>query len=199
MTRALATARRFIADAARGATLAACLLSIGCEDRDPDMRRQPRHRAFDPSTFFPNGASARPLVPGTVARDAPPTPPDGPPPPPRITLELLLRGQQQFDIFCSMCHGRDGYGHGMVVQRGFPAPPSFHAPDIREKSDEHYYQVIVNGLGKMPPYGRMVGADDAWAVVAYIRALQLSQNAEPDDVPTNLRAVLEARGTEDAS
>jgi mono/diheme cytochrome c family protein len=111
---------------------------------------------------------------------------------------LLLRGQQRFDIFCSMCHGRDGYGQGMVAQRGFPAPPSFHASDIRAKTDEHYFQVISRGLGKMPPYGRMVGADDTWAIVAYVRALQLSQNATPDDVPVDHHAALAAHEPEGA-
>ncbi|MCC6661241.1 MAG: cytochrome c [Phycisphaerales bacterium] len=182
---------------AAAAALAACVLCLGCGDSDPNMRRQPRYRAFDASASFIDGASARPLVPGTVPRDAPAAPPGRPPQPP-TTMALLLRGQERFDIFCSMCHGRDAYGRGMVVQRGFPEPPSLHAADIRAKPDEHYYQVIAEGLGKMPPYGRMVGPDDAWAVIAYIRALQLSQHASPDDVPPDHRSALEPHGPEGA-
>lgn len=181
-----------------GAALVGCLLCIGCGDSDPNMRRQPRYRAFDASPFFTNGAAARSLVPGTVPRDAPEAPPEQSPPQPRITMDLVLRGRQRFDIYCSMCHGRDGYGQGMVAQRGFPTPPSFHAADIRSKPDEHYFQVISRGLGKMPPYGRMVNPDDRWAIVAYIRALQLSQNAAPDDVPTDHHTALDAHEAEGA-
>jgi mono/diheme cytochrome c family protein len=93
-----------------------------------------------------------------------------------------------------MCHGRDGYGRGMVVQRGFPAPPSFHTDIIRALGDEHYYTVITGGLGKMPPYAAQVAPPDRWAIVAYIRALQLSQDAPPDAVPAAERGTLPTAG-----
>lgn len=198
MMRGCCLPRGCTAGAGARAALVGCLLIAGCGDSDPNMRRQPRYRAFDASAFFSDGASARSLVPGTVARDASPTPPEQSPPQPRTTADLLLRGRQRFDIYCSMCHGRDGYGQGMVAQRGFPTPPSFHAADIRSKPDEHYFQVISRGLGKMPPYGRMVAPDDRWAIVAHIRALQLSQSATPEDVPTEHRAALEAHDSEGA-
>ena len=161
-----------------------------CGDSDPNMRRQPRTKPFRASAFFPDGASARPLPAHVVARDDSSTSTDSAHPRPDLTLNVLIRGQQRFDIYCSMCHGRDGYGRGMVALRGFPQPPSFHAPDILAKSDDHYFQVISQGLGKMPPYARMVPVSDRWAIVDYIRALQRSQHAQPGDAPPDQLSAL---------
>ncbi len=99
------------------------------------------------------------------------------------TAALLQRGRERFDIYCAPCHGRSGYGDGMVVRRGFPAPPSYHTDALRHAPDSHFYQVITHGYGVMYPYAARVSPRDRWAIVAYIRALQLSQHA-PRDVLT---------------
>jgi mono/diheme cytochrome c family protein len=97
-----------------------------------------------------------------------------------LTKALLVRGRQRFDIYCAPCHGRSGDGAGMVVQRGFPAPPSYHTDRLRHAADSHFYQVISDGYGVMYPYADRVTPHDRWAIVAYIRALQLSQHATRD-------------------
>ncbi len=94
-----------------------------------------------------------------------------------VTKALLTRGQQRFEIYCAPCHGRSGDGAGMVVQRGFPAPPSYHTDRLRHAPDSHFYQVISDGYGVMYPYADRINPHDRWAIVAYIRALQLSQHA----------------------
>jgi mono/diheme cytochrome c family protein len=97
-----------------------------------------------------------------------------------IAMTLLKRGRERFDIYCAPCHGRSGDGQGMVVQRGFPAPPSFHTDKLRDAPDSHIYQVISQGYGVMYPYGDRIDTGDRWAIVAYVRALQLSQHVTPD-------------------
>ena len=97
-----------------------------------------------------------------------------------ITAALLQRGRERFDIYCAPCHGRSGYGDGMIVRRGFPAPPSYHTAHLRNAPDSHFYQVISDGYGVMYPYAGRVSPHDRWAIVAYIRALQLSQHAPRD-------------------
>lgn len=161
-------------------------LSIGCQDDEADMIRQPRYDMYEVGSFFADEASVRPLVPGTIPRG---TPLDGDDPwpeddraRPEMTGALLRRGRERFDIFCSMCHGRDGYGEGMVVRRGFPAPASFHEARLRQVPDEHVYNVITHGLGTMPPHGGMVRPRDRWAIIAYLRALQFSQHAPLTDL-----------------
>lgn len=105
----------------------------------------------------------------------------------RRTLE---RGRERFDIYCSPCHSVAGDGDGMIVRRGFPSPPSYHTDRLRNAPDAHFYSVITNGYGMMYSYADRVAPDDRWAIVAYIRALQLSQNARLDDVPPERRAAL---------
>ncbi|MCG3160930.1 MAG: hypothetical protein JMDDDDMK_02006 [Acidobacteria bacterium] len=100
-----------------------------------------------------------------------------------VTAETLARGQEQYNISCTPCHGLLGYGDGMVVQRGFPRPPSYHTEQLRSSPNSHYYDVITNGFGRMWNYADQVEPDMRWAVIAYIRALQISQNARLDDVP----------------
>ncbi|KAA3450600.1 quinol:cytochrome C oxidoreductase [Mesorhizobium sp. SARCC-RB16n] len=164
------------------------LLLAGCKQ---DMADQPRYNPLEASKQFADGMSARTPVAGSVARDADlaATPEKFPYP---LTMALLLRGQQRFDIFCSPCHGRTGDGHGMVVQRGFPAPPTYHQDALRRAPDRHFYDVITNGYGAMYSYAARVPANDRWAIVAYIRALQYSRYAPADALSETLRTKLDA-------
>ncbi len=120
-----------------------------------------------------------------VARD------ERPVPRPPVTEALLLRGQQRFDIYCAPCHGRDGSGDGMIVQRGFPAPPSYHIDRLREAPVEHFFDVITDGYGAMYSYAQRVSPADRWAIIAYIRALQASQDARLSDIPQDQRNALQ--------
>ena len=99
-----------------------------------------------------------------------------------ITPQLLARGQQRFDIYCAPCHSRAGDGDGMIARRGFPHPPSFHTDALRNAPDSHFHDVITNGYGAMYPYADRIDPHDRWAIVAYIRALQLSQDATREQV-----------------
>ena len=107
-----------------------------------------------------------------------------------MTMATLERGQERFNIYCSPCHSRAGDGDGMVARRGFPHPPSYHTDRLRKAPDAHFYSVITNGYGAMYSYADRVDAHDRWAIVAYIRALQLSQNARLGDVPEPERSQL---------
>ena len=174
-----------------------------------DMIRQPHRRTYTPSELFPDGMSERPLVSGVVPRPVDQSPgipyvavrapgpanfPDvagaqGFPFP--ITRDVLQRGQQRYNIYCSICHGALGNGQGMIVQRGFLAPPSFFQQRLREAPDSHFYNVISNGYGAMFSYADRVIPSDRWAITAYIRALQLGVERSPDlarefaDAPQN--------------
>jgi mono/diheme cytochrome c family protein len=108
-----------------------------------------------------------------------------------LNAALLERGQQRFDIFCSPCHGANGDGNGIVVERGMPPPTSYHAERLRNEEDQHFFDVITNGYGAMYSYGARVPPRDRWAIVAYIRALQLSRHASIDDVPADQRGKLQ--------
>ncbi len=177
---------------ARGSVgLLVCLaLVTGCRQ---DMHDQPKYRGLRPSTFFADGSSARPLVEGTVARGTLredeafftgkvnsafvkelPFP---------VDEQVLDRGQERFNIYCTPCHGPTGAGNGMVVQRGFRQPSSFHIDRLRQADAGYVFDVITNGFGVMPDYRVQVPPRDRWMIVAYIRALQLSQRAAPTDVP----------------
>jgi len=103
---------------------------------------------------------------------------------------LLERGQERFNIYCSVCHGRLGDGDGMIVRRGFRKPPSYHIDRLRQAPAGHFYDVMNNGFGAMASYANRIDVDDRWAIVAYVRALQLSQNAQPEDVPGEQRGAL---------
>jgi mono/diheme cytochrome c family protein len=166
------------------------------------MHDQPKYRSMMASSFFKDGASARSPVEGTVARgqlraeealytgrSANQRVAEIPIP---VDRALLERGRQRFDIFCSPCHGRLGDGEGMVVQRGFRRPPSFHLDRLREEPVGHYFDVITNGFGAMAGYASRVPPKDRWAIIAYVRALQLSQRATPADVPAANRQELGA-------
>lgn len=107
-----------------------------------------------------------------------------------LRLALLRRGHERFDIYCSVCHSRTGDGNGMIVRRGFPKPPSLHIERLRNAPAGHFFDVMTNGLGAMPRYSGRIDVGDRWAIVAYVRALQLSQNAQIGDVPDEQRQVL---------
>ncbi len=115
---------------------------------------------------------------------------DRPVQPPPVTLALLARGQERFRIYCTPCHSELGDGHGMVVQRGFPAPPSYHIDRLRAAPVEHFYEVITHGYGAMYSYADRVQPADRWAIASYIRALQLSQHAAVADLPADQRGAL---------
>jgi mono/diheme cytochrome c family protein len=132
-------------------------------------------------------------TPASSAPAAQPAPPEGAFAMPPMTAELLERGRERFDIFCAPCHSIAGDGDGFIVRRGFPAPPSYHVDRLRNAGDAHLYAVITDGYGAMYPYARRLVPADRLAVVAYIRALQLSQHAPLDAVPGDVRARLEAQ------
>ncbi|HEY9724198.1 MAG TPA: cytochrome c [Oscillatoriaceae cyanobacterium] len=161
------------------------------------MDEHGRMHAYGQSQFFADGAEVRPRPSGAVpigpAMDRtgdltpPPLPPAAMPP---VTLAMLTRGRAQFETYCAPCHGLGGYGDGVIVQYGFPAPPSYHIARLRKAPDSHFYDVITHGWGVMYPYASRVSPADRWAIIAYIRALQLSQNARLADVPDAQRAKL---------
>ncbi len=171
--------------------LLALLAVAGCRQ---DMQDQPRFKPLRQSDFYSDGRSARPLVANTVPRgylradtyfysgmvngqpgNLMPFP---------VTADVLQRGQERFNIYCSPCHSRLGDGNGMIPQRGFRRPPSFHIDRLRQAPLGHFFDVITNGFGAMPDYAQQVPPRDRWAIIAYIRALQLSQDATMKDVPS---------------
>lgn len=176
--------RNIVVLGAIGMVLAGCRL---------DMHIQPKYLPYDPTNFFGDGRSERPPVPGTVARG-------------QLRLDELLftgkvngmvanefpflitradleRGRERFNIYCTPCHDYTGSGNGMIVQRGFPHPPSYHIDRLRNAPVGHFYDVITNGFGSMYSYAARVEPTDRWRIAAYIRALQLSQHATLQDVP----------------
>jgi hypothetical protein len=176
------------------------LLFIGCRQR---MADQPRYEPLGRSTFFDDERAARPLVEGTVARDQLridehlyqgkqqgrlvdtfPFP---------VTLAVLSRGRGRYDIFCSPCHDRLGTGQGMIVRRGYRAPPSMHIERLRQAPAGHFFDVMTNGFGVMPDYTQQIRPEDRWAIAAYIRALQFSQHATLADVPADQRKQIESK------
>jgi mono/diheme cytochrome c family protein len=177
---------------------AAALLLAACTQK---MAQQPAYRPFAASDSFADGTSARPLPTDTIARGqlngdvtlATGKNPDGTDStefPITVTRAVLERGRSRFETYCTPCHGYAGDGDGMVVQRGFSPPPTFHSDRLRSAPVGHFFDVMSNGLGPMPSYASQVSAIDRWAIAAYIRALQLSQNARLDDVPPDERGQL---------
>lgn len=160
----------------------------GCDQK---MADQPRYDPLEKSSQFSDGMSARTPVPGTVPRDADLAPIKQAIPTP-VTMEQLQRGRERFEIFCAPCHGRSGDGHGVVVRHGFPAPPSYHQDALRQAPDRHFYDVITNGYGAMYSYAARVPPADRWAIVAYIRALQVSRTVPVASLPADLRTRLQA-------
>ena len=181
------------------ALLASTAIVAGCRQ---DMHDAPRYEAFEASTTFADGRASRTAPAGTVARgwlrddEALYTGKVNGQPvdefPFAIAAADLQRGQQRFNIYCTPCHGRVGDGNGMVVQRGLRQAASFHQDRLREEKLGYFYDVITNGFGAMPDYATQIPVRDRWLIVAYVRALQLSQHASLDDVPADRRGGLEA-------
>jgi mono/diheme cytochrome c family protein len=165
---------------------ASTLLLAGC---DQNMDVQPRYTEYGRAPLF-RGSVLRKPPSGAVDRNALAERAELRNKP-LLNAALLERGQQRFDIFCSPCHGANGDGNGIVVERGMPPPTSYHAERLRNEEDQHFFDVITNGYGAMYSYGARVPPRDRWAIVAYIRALQLSRHASIDDVPADQRGKLQ--------
>jgi mono/diheme cytochrome c family protein len=162
------------------------------------MSDQAKNKPFSKSDFFADGQSARPSVPGTVARghlergtlylDGKTGDVFAAEIPMPVTPELLMRGQSRFNIYCTPCHGRTGEGNGMVVQRGYKQPPSYHIDRLRQAPPGYFFDVMTRGFATMPSYSYQVNPEDRWAIVAYVRALQLSQYAKVAELPQDLQS-----------
>ncbi|MGH9773607.1 MAG: c-type cytochrome [Candidatus Acidiferrales bacterium] len=165
------------------------------------MHVQPKYKPEDPTAFFGDGRSGRQPVAGTVARgqlrldelmytgkingqlaDQFPFP---------ITRQDLERGRERYNVYCSPCHDYTGNGHGMIVRRGFPQPPSYHIDRLRQAPAGHFFDVMTNGFGVMYSYSSRITPEDRWRIVAYVRALQLSEHATLADVPAEDRDMLQ--------
>jgi mono/diheme cytochrome c family protein len=165
-----------------------------------DMANQPRENPLAPASFFPDDRSARPIVDNTIARgviaeDSLFTPKDSNAFPLPLTQEVVARGQDRYNIFCSPCHGLQGDGNGMVTLRGMKHPPTFHQERLRNEPTGYFFDVITNGFGAMNNYSMQLNPRDRWAIVAYVRALQLSRNAPVGELPADLRQKLMAGGS----
>ena len=159
----------------RAALVLVALVLSGCDD----MSRQAKQRPYSPAV----GPVA---TPADVVEYR-----DEPNPPPPVTLALLERGQERFRIYCTPCHSELGDGKGMIVQRGFPPPPSYHTKRLRDAPTQHFFDVMTHGYGAMYPVSDRVPEADRWAIAAYIRALQRSQNATLAQVPASDRGALQ--------
>jgi len=180
---------------------AVLLVAAGCRQ---DMHDGPYYERYEHSAFFEDGRASRPMVEGAVARGELraddhlyrgyvdgelattfPFP---------VTRQVVERGRNRFEIYCTPCHGRLGDGQGAIVQRGFQQPPSCHSERLRNAPAGHFYNVITNGYGRMFSFNDRVKAGDRWAIVAYIRALQLSQSAPLERLPETVISELRAEG-----
>ena len=175
------------------AASAACVIfASGCQYLRQDMANQPKNKALSPSDFFPDGRSERPLIENTVARgslanDELHVAKESNEFPLPVNQELLERGEDRYKIFCTPCHGLQGDGNGFVAMRGMKHPPSYHQDRLRNSPNGYYYDVITNGFGQMLGYSAQIPPRDRWAIVAYVRALQLSRNAHGADLSPELR------------
>jgi mono/diheme cytochrome c family protein len=179
----------------RGLFLAACGLAFaGCNEEllRQDMANQPKNRPLSESDFFADGRSGRPLIENTVARgsianDELVVPKDSNAFPVPIDAKLLDRGEDRYKIYCAPCHGLQGDGNGMIVMRGMKRPPSYHIDRMRQSPNGYYFDVITNGFGAMYSYSAQIPPRDRWAIIAYVRALQLSRHAKAGELPESLR------------
>jgi mono/diheme cytochrome c family protein len=188
-----------------GTAVAFALATAACSRLD--MQDQPKYKPQRPSDFFADGRSERPPVPGAIARGAlyedeayyTGRGADGKDIdyfPIAVNKDLIVRGQQRFDIYCSPCHGRIGNGMGMIVRRGFKQPPSYHTDRLRNAPVGHFYDVMTNGYGAMLNYAAQVSVRDRWAIAAYIRTLQYAENANVNDLPAEARNQIPPPGKE---
>jgi mono/diheme cytochrome c family protein len=177
------------------------LLAMGAPGCRQDMHDQPKYMPYRPAAFFADQRSARPRIEGTIPRgylhddelletgkvngQLSAVFPFA------IDNRVMRRGRERYDIFCSPCHGLTGDGNGMVVQRGYRRPPSLHTPQLRNHPPGFVFDVITMGFGAMPDYAGQIPAADRWAIVAYLKALQLSQNATAADVSAEGRRVMQ--------
>jgi len=172
--------------------IAAGAIFLGGCSLKQDMAYQPKNRPLAPSDFFTDGRSERPLVENTVARNALENDQfvigkesnDFPLP---LDQQLLDRGEERYKIFCSPCHGLQGDGNGMIVIRGMKHPPTYHQDRLRQAANGYVYDVITNGFGAMLGYSAQIPPRDRWAIIAYLRALQLSRNVKVADLPPDTR------------
>lgn len=183
---------------------AALFLSGGCRYLRQDMANQPKNLPLSPSDFFEDGRSERPLMENTVARgslvdDQLYVPKDSNAFPLPVNRELLERGQSRYKIFCTPCHGLQGDGNGMISMRGMKHPPSFHQDRLRQAPNGYFFDNITNGFGAMYGYSAQIPSRDRWAIIAYVRALQLSRNAKVADLPAELREKLNQSGSSNDS
>lgn len=172
----------------------------GCRQ---DMHNQPKVKPLTKSDFFADGQASRPLPAGTVprgwlredaayyaGRNGDEYVVDFPMP---VTRQVLARGQERFNIYCSPCHSRVGDGRGMIVRRGYKQPPSFHEQRLRDQPPGYFFDVMTNGFATMPSYASQIPVEDRWAIAAYIRALQLSQSLHLADLtPADREALMKA-------
>ncbi|HKD50531.1 MAG TPA: cytochrome c [Candidatus Acidoferrum sp.] len=190
------SASRFLFAACAAAGL---VCAGGCRYLKQDMANQPKNLPLSPSDFFADGRSERPAVENTVARgsiaeDALFVPKESNAFPLPVNQEFLERGQNRYKIFCTPCHGLQGDGNGMISIRGMKHPPSYHQDRLRQATNGYLYDVITNGFGAMYGYSAQIPPRDRWAIVAYVRALQLSRNAKVADLPAELREKLNQSG-----
>jgi hypothetical protein len=192
---------RLSKQALRLTCVAATLFIIaGCEHLHQDMGNQPKNKPLSPSDFFADGRSVRTPVENTVSRssldnDQLMVTKESTMFPMPINEALLERGQERYRIFCSPCHGIQGDGNGMIVLRGMKRPPTYHQDRLRQAPNGYFYDVITNGFGQMYNYAAQVPPRDRWAIVAYVRALQLSRNARVSDLSAEVREKLNSGGT----
>jgi mono/diheme cytochrome c family protein len=180
--------------------LVLCFWLGSCQQQ---MAKQPRFKPLEKSEFFDDQRASRPLVEGTVARGLLGDDEllyhglvDGKPAdrfPFTVDNAVLKRGQERFNIFCAPCHDQIGNGQGMIVRRGYRAPPSFHSDRLRQTEPGMFFQHITKGLGAMPDYAQQISPEDRWAIIGYVRALQLSQNARLSDLSESERQILEGK------
>ncbi|RZI44018.1 cytochrome c [Herbaspirillum sp. HC18] len=197
----------------KSAALMLCLCCLAaCEKARQDMYDQPKYKPFARSDLFADGNSSRPLPEDSVLYSTGPfagtssgrigtedaekdsAAANAATNPYPVTLQLLRRGKERYEIYCVPCHSPAGDGDGLIARRGFPHPPSYHIPRLRQAPDRHFFDVMSKGYGIMYPYGDRIAPPDRWAIVAYIRALQLSQNADAKTLPADARAQLPERG-----
>jgi mono/diheme cytochrome c family protein len=179
---------------------ASIFVAAGCDNLHQDMGNQPKNKPLSPSDFFSDGRSERAPVDNTVTRgalanDELMVAKDSNNFPIPVDQALLERGEERYKIFCTPCHGLQGDGNGMVAMRGMKHPPTYHQDRLRQAPNGYFYDVISNGFGQMYSYGAQVPPRDRWAIIAYVRALQLSRHMRASEMPADAREKLNSGGS----